>query len=406
MEYVASLDIGTTKVAAIIAEVDDEAEVNIIGVGVSPCEGLRQGMVVNLEKTVLAIAETMEKAEQMAGVQAPPVFVGIAGPHIRGVNGRGVVAVSGPDREITAEDVDRVITAAQALSLPSDRELLHIVRQEFVVDEQRGIKDPVGLCGVRLEAEVYIITAALTALQNVWRCIEKAGYDVGGVVLESLASACAVMTDQETEQGGILLDLGGGTTDIAVFFDGSIRHTASVTLGGRNVTSDLAYGLRTSLAEAERLKVAHGSSCHREGDKESFVDVTALSGQAVRKVSKAVLVDIIQPRMEEILSLAHNEVSKCNYSRLAPAGVILTGGAATLEGTLELCEEIFGAPARLGVPQGFSGLTAEVANPAFATAVGLILYQVRHPEDFGGVRRERTQRRGRFRSFLDWLLGR
>ncbi|MDZ7270849.1 MAG: cell division protein FtsA [candidate division KSB1 bacterium] len=406
MEYIASLDVGTTKVAAIIAEVDDEENVNIVGVGTTPCEGLRHGMVVNLERTVLAIAETMEKAEQMAGVQAPPVVVGIAGPHIRGINGRGVVAVSGPDREITPTDVERVIAAAQAMALPSDRELIHIIRQEFVVDEQRGIKDPVGLCGVRLEAEVYIVTAALTALQNLCRSIEKAGYQVGGVVLESLASAYAVMAEQETEQGGILLDLGGGTTDIAVFFEGSLRHTASVTLGGRNVTSDLAYGLRTSLAEAERIKVAHGSSHHREGDKESFVEVTALSGQSVRKVSKAVLVDIIQPRMEEILTLAHQEVQKCDYSRLAPAGVVVTGGGATLEGTLELCEEIFGAPARLGVPQGFSGLTAEVQNPAYATAVGLILYQVRHPDEYGGSSVEGPQRSTILRRLFDWLRSR
>lgn len=382
MDYVAGLDIGTTKVAAIIAEVDDEDTVNIIGVGAGPCDGLRHGMVVNLDKTVQAVAHTLSQAEQMAGITAPPVCVGIAGSHIRGISGRGVVAVSGPDREITVEDVDRVISAAQAVALPSDRELIHIIRQEFVVDEQRGVKDPVGLCGVRLEAEVYIITAALTAVQNLFRCVEKAGYQVGGVVLEGLASSEAVMSQQEKELGGILVDLGGGTTDVAVFFEGSIRHTGAVMLGGRNVTSDLAYGLRTSLEEAERVKVTHGSSRHLDGDKETFLEVTALSGQSTRKVSRAVLVDIIQPRMEEILSLAHDEARKCEYSRLATAGVVLTGGAATLSGAAALCEEIFGAPVRLGIPTGFSGLVNEVQNPAFATAVGLVLYWVRHPEEF------------------------
>ncbi|MCR4437994.1 MAG: cell division protein FtsA [bacterium] len=383
MEYVAGLDIGTTKVAAIIAEVDEDGGVHIIGVGTAPCEGLRHGMVVNLERTVQAIRETMYQAGQMAGVEVPPVCVGIAGSHIRGINGRGVVAVSGQDREITADDVERVINAAQAVALPSDRELIHIIRQEFVVDEQRGIKDPVGLCGVRLEAEVYIITAAVTAVQNIIRCVEKAGYSVGGIVLEALASAEAVMGEQEKDLGGILVDLGGGTTDVAVFFEGSIRHTGAVMLGGRNVTSDLAYGLRTSLEEAERVKTNHGSSYHCEGDKEDFVEVAALSGQSTRKVSKAVLVDIIQPRMEEILSLAYQEIQKCEYSRLATAGVVLTGGGATLEGATELCEEIFKAPVRLGIPNGVSGLVVEVQNPAFATAVGLVLYQVRHPEEFG-----------------------
>ncbi len=384
MDYVAGLDIGTTKVAAIIAGVDEEGTVNIIGVGAAPCEGLRHGMVVNLDKTVQAVANALSQAEQMAGIQAPPVSVGIAGSHIRGINGRGVVAVSGPDREITIDDVDRVISAAQAVALPSDRELIHIVRQEFVVDEQRGVKDPVGLCGVRLEAEVYIITAAVTAVQNIFRCVEKAGYQVGGVVLEGLASSEAVMSDQEKELGGILLDLGGGTTDIAIFFEGSIRHTGAVMVGGRNVTADLAYGLRTSLDEAERVKVAHGSTRHLEGDKETFLEVTALSGMSTRKVSRAVLVDIICPRMEEILSAACDEARKCQYSRLATAGVVLTGGAATLHGTVELCEQIFGAPARLGIPTGVSGLVEEVQNPAFATAVGLVLYWVRHPEEFHG----------------------
>jgi cell division protein FtsA len=402
MEYVASLDIGTTKVAAIIAEVDQEGQINVIGVGVGPCDGLRHGMVVNLEKTVQAVADTVSQAEQMAGIKVPPVCVGIAGSHIRGISGRGVVAVSGPNREITPEDVDRVINAAQAVALPSDRELIHIIRQEFVVDEQRGIKDPVGLCGVRLEAEVYIITAALTAVQNISRCVEKAGYEVGGIVLESLASSEAVMSDQERELGAILVDLGGGTTDVAVFFEGSIRHTGAVTLGGRNVTSDLAYGLRTSLEEAERVKISHGCGRHVEGDKESFVEVKALSGQSTRKVSKAVLVDIIQPRMEEILSLAHQEAQKCEFSRLATAGVVLTGGAATLEGTTELCEEIFGAPVRLGVPSGVSGLVAEVQNPAFATAVGLAEYWVRHPEDFESIA---PQEGGLLDRLRRWLRG-
>ena len=317
----------------------------------------------------------------MAGVRVPSVVAGIAGGHIRSINGRGVVAVSGPNNEITPDDVRRVIDAAQAVALPIDRELIHIIPQEFIVDEQRGIKDPVGLCGVRLEAEVHIVTGAITSAQNIHRCIEKAGYKVNDIVLEPLASSYAVVNEEEKELGVVVMDMGGGTTDIAIFFEGALRFTGVVTLGGRNVTNDIAYGLRTSLDEAERVKLQYGSAVHKDNDKEEVVEVVSVGGGSERKVSQAVLVDIIQPRVEEILSLAHQEVKKCDFSHLATAGLVLTGGGSLLEGTTELTEQIFEMPVRKGVPTGFSGLIEEAKNPIHATGVGLVLYWAQQGSD-------------------------
>ena len=381
MEYIAGLDVGTTKIGAIIGEMDDDGEVKIIGVATNPSEGLRRGVVVNLEKTVQSIAASLSEAEQMAGVRVPSVVAGIAGGHIRSINGRGVVAVSGQDNEITPDDVRRVIDAAQAVALPIDRELIHIIPQEFIVDEQRGIKDPVGLCGVRLEAEVHIVTGAITSAQNIHRCIEKAGYRVNDLVIEPLASSYAVVNNEEKELGVVVMDLGGGTTDMAVFFEGALRFTGVVTLGGRNVTNDIAYGLRTSLDEAERIKRECGSAIHADGDKEEVVEVVSVGGGSERKVSKAVLVDIIQPRVEEILSLAQQEVKKCDFSHLATAGLVITGGGSLLNGTAELAEQIFEMPVRRGVPTGFSGLLEEAKNPIHATGVGLVLYWAQQGSD-------------------------
>ncbi len=381
MEYIAGLDVGTTKIGAIIGELNDEGDLKIIGVAANPSEGLRRGVVVNLEKTVQSIAASLSEAEQMAGVRVPSVVAGIAGGHIRSINGRGVVAVSGPNNEITPDDVRRVIDAAQAVALPIDRELIHIIPQEFIVDEQRGIKDPVGLCGVRLEAEVHIVTGAITSAQNIHRCIEKAGYKVNDIVLEPLASSYAVVNEEEKELGVVVMDMGGGTTDIAIFFEGALRFTGVVTLGGRNVTNDIAYGLRTSLDEAERVKLQYGSAVHKDNDKEEVVEVVSVGGGSERKVSQAVLVDIIQPRVEEILSLAHQEVKKCDFSHLATAGLVLTGGGSLLEGTTELTEQIFEMPVRKGVPTGFSGLIEEAKNPIHATGVGLVLYWAQQGSD-------------------------
>lgn len=330
-KYIAGLDIGTTKIAAIIAEVNGSLEPTIIGVGTSPSDGLRRGVVVNLDKTIRSIQAAIEEAERMAGVQIDEVFAGIAGEHIRSINARGVVAVAGPNHEITPADIRRVIDAAKAVALPIDREVLHILPQEFIVDDQHGIKDPVGMSGVRLEAEVHIVTGAITSAQNIYRSISRAGMQTMDLVLEPLASSYSVLGEDEKELGVIVMDLGGGTTDIAMFFEECIRHTAVVGLGGKSITNDLALGLRTPIDQAENIKIQHGCAIRKPGFRDETIDVPGVGGRPDRRLSKAYLVDIIQPRMEEILTLAHREIKRSNYVHLMTAGLVLTGGGSLLD---------------------------------------------------------------------------
>ncbi|RMD85855.1 MAG: cell division protein FtsA [Calditrichaeota bacterium] len=384
-QIITGLDIGTTKIGAIIAEVNDSNQPKIIGVGTSRSEGLRRGVVVNLDKTIRSIQEAVEKAERQADVEIKEAFAGIAGDHIRSITGRGVVAVAGPDNEITQADVRRVIDAAKAVALPIDREILHILPLEFIVDDQKGIKDPVGMSGVRLEAEVHIVTGAITSAQNIYRSIGRAGIQVLDLVLEPLASSYAVLGEDEKELGVIVMDLGGGTTDIAMFFEGCIRHTAVVGLGGNNVTNDIALGLRTPVDQAEEIKIKHGCAVHQQGDRDQTIEVPGVGGRPPRKVSRALLVDIIQPRMEEILSLAYQEVKKSDYVHLMAAGLVLTGGGSLLKGTVELAEEIFDMPVKLGIPAGFTGLTDLAQSPIHATGVGLIHYGIQHMNEVDNI---------------------
>jgi len=388
-QIISGLDIGTTKIGCFIAEVTEAQDINIIGVATAPSEGLRYGVVVDVEKTVRSMKAAVEKAEEMADVELDTVFAGIAGDHIRSINGRGVVAISGENGEVSPEDVRRVIDAAKAVALPIDREIIHILPQEFIVDDQRGIRDPVGMSGVRLEAEVHIVTGAIASAQNIHRCIEKAGYAVADLVLEPLASSYAVLTDDEKELGVILIDIGGGTSDIAMFYEGCIRHTSVVALGGRNVTNDLAIVLRTPIDSAEKLKIEHGRALHSEDDKEEVVEVAGVNGRSPRRIAKSLLVDIIQPRMAEILTLAYEEVKTSDYINLMTTGVVLTGGASLLPGTIELAEEIFNMPVKLGIPAGFGGMVEEARKPQCATGVGLLLYGMKHQHEvisktFGG----------------------
>ncbi len=380
-KYIAGLDIGTTKIAAIIAEINGSPEPTIIGVGTSPSDGLRKGVVVNLEKTIRSIEAAIEEAERMAGVQIDEVFAGIAGDHIRSLNGRGVVAVAGPNNEITPADIRRVIDAAKAIALPIDREVLHILPQEFIVDDQHGIKDPVGMSGVRLEVEVHIVTGAITSAQNIYRSISRAGMRAMDLVLEPLASSYSVLGEDEKELGVIVMDLGGGTTDIAMFFEECIRHTAVVGLGGKSITNDLALGLRTPVDQAENIKIQHGCAIRKPGFRDETIEVPGVGGRPERRLSKAYLVDIIQPRMEEILTLAHREIKKSNYVHLMSAGLVLTGGGSLLEGTVELAEEIFDMSVKLGVPNKFNGLTDLAQSPIHATGVGLVHYGIKHKGD-------------------------
>jgi cell division protein FtsA len=380
-QIISGLDIGTTKIGCFIAEVSDAQEINIIGVATAPSDGLRYGVVVDVEKTVRSMKAAVEKAEEMANVELDTVFAGIAGDHIRSINGRGVVAISGENGEVSPEDVRRVIDAAKAVALPIDREIIHILPQEFTVDDQRGIRDPVGMSGVRLEAEVHIVTGAIASAQNIHRCIEKAGYSVADLVLEPLASSFAVLTDDEKELGVILIDIGGGTSDIAMFYEGCIRHTSVVALGGRNVTNDLAIVLRTPIDSAEKLKIEHGRALHTEDDKEDVIEVAGVNGRSPRRIAKNLLVDIIQPRMAEILTLAYEEVKTSDYINLMTTGVVLTGGASLLPGTVELAEDIFNMPVKLGIPSGFGGLMEEARKPQCATGVGLLLYGMKHQHE-------------------------
>lgn len=385
-EYIASLDIGTTKICTIIAEIEEDSQPKIIGVGRVPSEGLRKGVVVNLEKTVQSIENAIDKAENMAGVMIDEVYVGIAGDHIRSYNGRGVVAVTGDDNEITEGDIRRVIDSAKAVVMPIDREIIHVIPQEFIVDDQRGIKDPLGMSGVRLEAEVHIVTGAITSAQNICRSVERAGIKVKDLVLEPLASSYAVLSDDEKELGVILIDMGGGTTDIAMFFEGCIRHTSVVALGGGNVTNDIALCLRTPIEQAETVKLKHGSTLN--SDKESndeTIDIPGIGGRPNRKVSKGLLTDIIQPRVEEILRLAYGEIKKSEYANLMATGAVLTGGGALLKGSIEIAEEVFDMPVKLGIPRGFTGLVDLVKNPIYATGIGLILYALKNKDELEGI---------------------
>ncbi len=382
INIITGLDVGTTKIGCLIAEVSSSGEINIKGVGTAPSEGLRYGMVVDIEKTVRSIRKAVEAAEAMAGVAVDLVYAGIAGDHIRDINGRGVVAISGENHEVSADDVRRVIEAARAVALPMDREMIHILPQEFIVDQQRGIRDPVGMCGVRLEAEVHIVTGAVASAQNIYRCIEKAGYTTADLVLESLASSYSVLTDDAKDMGVILIDIGGGTSDIAMFYEGCLRLSRVVALGGRNVTNDIAIELRTPIEAAEKLKLAHGSAIHVDGDKEQLVEVPGMNDRSIRRISRGLLIDIIQARMSEILTHTYEEIKNSDYLNLMTTGLVLTGGASLLPGTVEMAENIFNMPVKLGIPRGFTGMVAEAQRPQYATGVGLIMYATQNKDDF------------------------
>ena len=372
---VVGLDIGTTKICTVVGEIG-EGQVNIIGLGTCPSKGLRKGMVVNIDSTVESIKKAVEEAELMADCHITSVYAGIAGGHIKGINSHGVIAVK--NREITPNDVRRVIDAASAVAIPMDREVIHIIPQEFIVDEQDGIKDPVGMSGVRLEGRVHIITGAISSAQNIIKCANRAGLDVNDIVLEQLGSSEAVLTPEEKDLGVAIIDIGGGTTDLIIFSNGAIKHTAVVSLAGSHITSDISMGLRTPLDEAEKIKKRYGSALVNMVQKDETVEVPSVGGRKPRILSRQTLAEIIEPRVEEILTLVHNEVVKTEYGDMIASGLILTGGTAILEGIPELTEQIFNLPVRRGTPLGIGGLVDLVNSPIYATGVGLVLYGSRH----------------------------
>jgi len=373
---IAGLDVGTTKVCCAIAKRDGGPAVEILGTGLAPSLGSKRGMVVNIESTVQSVVEAVREAEQMAGVEVGAVNVGIAGGHIKSMNSRGIVAISSADREITKKDIDRCIEQAKAIALPVDREVLHVLAKEFAVDDQRGIRDPRGMVATRLEAEVHIVTGAITSAQNLVRSVTRAGLKVNRLVLEPLASARAVLTPDEMELGCALVDMGGGTTDIAVFHEGSVRHTSVLAVGGDQVTRDLAVGLRTPRLAAEQIKQKYAVALTSLVMDEGTVEVADVGGRRARMIDRSYIAEIAQARLEEVLTLIKREIAQSGYGDYLAAGVVLTGGCANMGGMVELGEQIFNLPTRIGFPLGVTGLSESVADPIFATGVGLVLYNV------------------------------
>src|SRR5512139_1165733 len=368
---IVGLDIGTTKICAIVGNVTEDG-VDIIGIGSSPSRGLRKGVVINIDSTVQSIKKAVQEAELMAGCEINSVFAGIAGGHINGINSQGVIAIK--NREVTAEDVRRVIDAAKAIAIPMDREVIHILPQEFIIDDQDGIREPLGMSGVRLEAKVHIVTGAVASAQNIVKSCNRAGLDVADIVLEQLASSEAVLSADEKELGVALVDVGGGTTDIAIFVDGAIKHTSVLSLGGNHLTNDIAVGLRTPMAEAEKIKQKYGCCFSSLVGKDETIEVPSVGGRKPRVLSRQLLAEILEPRMEEIFTLVNREIVKSGYEDRIASGVVLTGGTSILEGTPELAEQVFNLPVRRGLPQNLGGLVDVVSSPVYATGVGLVVY--------------------------------
>jgi cell division protein FtsA len=371
-DLVVGLDIGTSKVVAIVCEINVDGQVEIIGIGSHPSRGLKKGVVVNIESTVQSIQRAVEEAELMAGCQIHSVYAGIAGSHIRSLNSHGIVAIR--DSEVTAADVDRVIDAARAVAIPADQKILHILPQEFIIDHQEGIREPIGMSGVRLEAKVHIVTGAVSAAQNIVKCVRRCGLEVDDIVLEQLASSYAVLTEDEKELGVCLVDIGGGTTDIAIFIDGAIRHTAVIPIAGDQVTNDIAVALRTPTQFADEIKIKYGCALRQLANANESIEVPSVGDRPPRRLARQTLAEVIEPRYEELLGLVQAELQRSGYEGLIAAGVVLTGGTAKMEGVIELAEEVFHLPVRLGLPQNVMGLADVVRNPIHATGVGLLLF--------------------------------
>ena len=398
-ELIVGLDIGTTKVACLVGEVTEDG-VDIIGIGTQPCSGLKKGVVVNIDSTVAAISKAIEEAEHMAGVEITTVYAGIAGSHIKAFHSEGVVAIR--DREVRTGDIERVIDAAKAVSIPQDREILHVVPQEFTVDTQDGIKEPLGMSGVRLEARVHIVTAAVAAAQNIIKCCSRCSLQVADLVLEPLATAEAVLHRDEKELGVALLDIGGGTSDLVIYNEGALVHTLVLPIGGHQLTNDIALGLRTPMGEAERLKHKHGCALSSLIAPDETIEVPSVGGRPPRVLSRTVLSEILQPRVDEIFTLVRDEIERCGLSETLASGLVVTGGSTILQGLPELAEEVLGMPVRRGLPQGFGGLTDVVRSPIYATGVGLLLYGARQQEGLFIGGRD-TSRRGMWNRMRSWF---
>ena len=371
-KLIVGLDIGTSKVVTVVGELTDENSLEIIGIGSNQSRGLKRGVVVNIESTVQSIQRAVEEAELMAGCEIHTVFAGIAGSHVRSLNSHGIVAIR--DKEVSRSDVERVIDAARAVAIPANQRVLHVLPQEFLIDSQEGIREPIGMSGIRLEAKVHLVTGAVSAAQNIVKCVQRCGLEVEKVVLEQLASSYSVLTEDEKELGICLVDTGGGTTDIAVFLGGAIQHTAVIPIAGDQVTNDIAVSLRTPTQYAEEIKIKYACALSQLANPDETIEVPSVGDRPPRRLARQTLAEVVEPRYEELFSLVHDELRRSGFEELIAAGIVLTGGSSKMEGAVELAEEIFHVPVRLGVPQYVEGLADVVRNPIHATAVGLLLY--------------------------------
>lgn len=383
-KMIVGLDIGTSKVVAIVGAITPEGQLEIVGIGSHRSNGLKKGVVVNIESTVLSIQRAIEEAELMAGCQIHSVYAGIAGSHIRSLNSHGIVAIR--DREVFPQDLERVIDAAQAVAIPADQKILHILPQEFLIDDQDGVKEPLGMSGVRLEAKVHLVTCAVNAAQNIEKCIRRCGLEVEDIILEQLASSYSVLTDDEKELGVCVVDIGGGTTDIAIFKDGAIRHTGVIPIAGDQVTNDIAMALRTPTPNAEEIKIKYACALAKLTSPDETIKVPSVGDRQPRDLSRQALAEVVEPRYDELFTLVQAELRRSGYEDLIAAGIVLTGGTSKMEGVIELAEEIFHMPVRLGSPQNIRGLSDIVNNPIYSTGVGLLIYAMKQQQSGSGGR--------------------
>ena len=400
---IVGLDIGTSKVVAIVGEVTPDNEIEIIGLGSHPSRGLKKGVVVNIESTVQSIQRAVEEAELMAGCQIHSVYAGIAGSHVRSLNSHGIVAIR--DKEVTPYDVERVIDAARAVAIPADQKILHILPQEFIIDDQESIREPVGMSGVRLEAKVHMVTGAVSAAQNIIKCVRRCGLEVDDIILEQLASSHSVLTEDEKELGVCLVDIGGGTTDIAVFTEGAIRHTAVIPIAGDQVTNDIAVALRTPTQHAEEIKIKYACALTQLASVEETIEVPSVGDRPDRRLARQTLAEVVEPRYEELFTLIQAELRRSGFEDLCAAGVVITGGSSKMEGAVELAEEIFHMPVRLGVPQYISGLVDVVRNPVYSTGVGLLLFGYQNRAIRESEARMGSGFRGVLKRMKSWFQG-
>lgn len=400
---IVGLDIGTSKVTAIVGEINSDNQIEIVGIGSHPSRGLKKGVVVNIESTVQSIQRSIEEAELMAGCQIHSVNAGIAGSHIRSMNSHGIVAIK--DREVSSGDVERVIDAAKAVAIPADQRVLHVMPQEFVIDQQEGIREPVGMSGVRLEAKVHLVTGAVSAAQNIIKCVRRCGLEVDDIILEQLASSHSVLTEDEKELGICLVDIGGGTTDVAVFTDGAIRHTAVIPIAGDQVTNDIAVAMRTPTQYAEEIKIKYACALRQLANPDDTIEVPGVGDREPRRLSRQTLAEVVEPRYEELLTLVHAELRRSGFEDLVAAGVVLTGGSSKMEGVVDLAEEVFHMPVRLGVPQFITGLVDVVRNPIHATGVGLLLFGHQNQQLNNGTIFNESTMGGIFQKMRHWFQG-